>query len=52
LRDPKVRALLQKVCREVKELDSAPSHPRISPRSRAEGDQTVYREGKENCCDE
>ena len=31
LRDPKVRALLQEVCREVKELDSTSSHPRISP---------------------
>ncbi len=31
LRDPKVRTLLQEVCREVKELDSTSSHPRISP---------------------
>jgi len=41
LRDPKVRALLQEVCREVRELDSTSSHARISPRSRAEGDQAV-----------
>jgi transcriptional regulator with XRE-family HTH domain len=31
LRDPKVRDLLQEVCREVKELSSTSSHLRISP---------------------